>query len=229
MSASSINSADNVAQSQPRLRELLQAQRIAAVLVLQTPEEAAPVAEALLAAHLPLIELTLRTPRAVEIIAKLHTAYPELIIGAGTVLSIADLEAVQQAGAHFAVAPGLNPAILSHAATIGIPFMPGIATPSDIESALTLGYHTLKFFHAEALGGLSYLKAIAAPYIHRQLAFMPLGGLTQQRVADYLQSDLVAAVGGSWIASRPLIEAHNWTEIGQRAAAAVAQARSYRL
>jgi len=145
------------------------------------------------------------------------------------VLTLANLEAAQASGAAFAVAPGLNPQIVARAQQIGLPFMPGVATPSDIETGLALGCKLLKFFPAEALGGVAMLGALSAPYKHTGVRFMPTGGVSPGNLESYLKLDTVATVGGTWIAKKEDLAAGKWADIRARcqaAVAAVAKARS---
>ena len=208
--------------------EKIEACGIVAVLVVDRVADAVHVADALDGAGIGVIELTLRTPSALESLSAIKRAHPHLLVGAGTVLAPAQVAQVLNAGADFAVAPGCNPRVLAKAAESGLPFAPGIATPSDIEAALEHGCNLLKFFPAEPSGGLAYLKTMAAPYAHLGLRFIPLGGITEATAGRYLSEPAVAALGGSWIAPRELIEARDWGAIGQRAASAMAIVRGIR-
>ena len=202
---------------------------IVAVLVIDREEDAVPLARALLSGGIGVIELTLRTPAALGALNRIKSEIPEMLVGAGTVLSPKQVRDVNAAGADFAVSPGLNPRVLTAASEAGMPFAPGIATPSDIERALEVGCKVLKFFPAEPSGGLSYLKAIAAPYQHLGISFMPLGGLNEKNMGTYLSSPLVAAIGGSWLAPRDAVREGRWDEItalAQDATASVQAARS---
>ncbi len=195
--------------------------KIIAVLAISDIEDAPFIADALIAGGVRNIEMTLRTESALDILTLLVQKYPELNIGAGTVLTTEQLEQVKDTGAPFAVAPGFNPRILDHANMIGLPFFPGVATPSDIEGALEFGCRLLKFFPAEAMGGLNYLKTMQAPYAHLGLQFIPLGGIKPANLPDYIKSPLIGGVGGSWLAPKDLIEAKDWKKIQQNAAEAV--------
>jgi len=148
--------------------------------------------------------------------------------GIGTILTPEQVREVVDAGAAFGVAPGTNPRVLEAAVGAGLSFAPGVATPSDIERALEFGCRMLKFFPAEPSGGIPYLKSMAAPYLHLNLEFMPLGGLNAGNMPDYLQSSLVAAVGGSWLARRPVIQDRDWHRITEQAREATAKVRSLR-
>ncbi len=194
--------------------------RIVAVVVIDSAEDALPLADALLEGGIYAMELTLRTPAALEAIRRIKAERPEILVGAGTVLTPAQVAETAAAGAAFAVAPGLNPEVVKAAAAYSLPFAPGIATPSDIEHALSLGCHLLKLFPAEPCGGIPYLQSISAPYAHLGLEFIPLGGLTNENFTAWLKLDCVSAVGGSWIAPRKDIQQHNWHAIAATAKAA---------
>jgi 2-dehydro-3-deoxyphosphogluconate aldolase/(4S)-4-hydroxy-2-oxoglutarate aldolase len=167
------------------------------------------------------VEITFRTAAATEVIRKIAKERPQLIVGAGTVLTAANLEAAKSAGAAFAVAPGLNPQTVKQAQAMGLPFVPGIATPSDIELGLSLGCKLLKFFPAEANGGVAMLQALSGPYQHTGLRFMPTGGVTPANLESYLKLDTVAAVGGTWIAKKEDLSNGNWNDIRTRCQAAL--------
>ena len=198
------------------------AHRVVAVLVIDREEDAVPLAEALLAGGVQVMELTLRTEAAMGALRKIRAAVPEMIAGIGTILTTDQVQEVRDADAAFGVSPGLNERVLEKAADIVLPFAPGIVTPSDIERALPFDCRVLKFFPAEPSGGLKYLDAIAAPYKHFGLTYMPLGGLHLGNMGDYLANPAVAAIGGSWIARRDLIQGGNWTQITANAREAVA-------
>jgi 2-dehydro-3-deoxyphosphogluconate aldolase/(4S)-4-hydroxy-2-oxoglutarate aldolase len=152
-----------------------------------------------------------------------------MLAGVGTVLHPDQIAAVAQAGAAFAVAPGFNRRVMDTALAAGMPFAPGIATPTDIESALELDCRLLKFFPAEPSGGMSMLKAMAAPYNHLGIKYVPLGGLNVRNMVSYLESPLIAGLGGSWLAPRDLINGEQWSQITDNARAAsdlVRQTRS---
>jgi 2-dehydro-3-deoxyphosphogluconate aldolase/(4S)-4-hydroxy-2-oxoglutarate aldolase len=191
------------------------------VIAIENAAAALPLADALLAGGLPVVEVTFRTEAAAEVIRLLVRERPQLIVGAGTVLTLANLEAAKNSGAAFGVAPGLNPDIVGRARKIGLSFVPGVATPSDIERALGLGCALLKFFPAEALGGVAMLAALSAPYQHTGARFMPTGGVTSKNLESYLKLDTVAAVGGTWLARREDLLSGKWTEIRARCEEAV--------
>jgi 2-dehydro-3-deoxyphosphogluconate aldolase / (4S)-4-hydroxy-2-oxoglutarate aldolase len=198
------------------------------VIAIEQVEAALPLADALLAGGLPVVEITFRTAAAAQVIQLLARERPGLLVGAGTVLTRDNLQAAKAAGARFAVAPGLNPDLVGQARDLGLPFVPGVATPSEIEQALSLGCPTLKFFPAEALGGLEMLSALAAPYGHTGVRFVPTGGVTPANLESYLACKAVAAVGGTWIAKKEDLAAGKWQEIQRRCEAAVTTVRRLR-
>lgn len=195
--------------------------RIIAVLVIDDAAAALPVAESLLAGGVTAMELTLRTPAALEAAARIREACPEMMVGIGTILFPDQVEAALAAGASFGVSPGVNPAIIRQAKAVGLPFGPGIMTPTDIDMAIQEGCRLLKFFPAESSGGLAHLKNIAAPYAHLGPKFIPLGGVSLANMMTYLNSDLIAAVGGSWLAPRDLIQQQDWKKIENNAREAI--------
>ncbi len=212
----------------PSLAQRLETTGIVAVLVVDRVEDGVPLARALLAGGVNVMELTLRTPAAIDALKAIKSAVPEMVAGVGTILTTDQVRQVIEAGAAFGVAPGLNPRILAAAREAGLSFAPGIVTPSDIEAAVELGCKLLKFFPAEATGGLAYLKAMASPYAHLGLKFVPLGGLTAKNMAAYLADPNIAALGGSWLAPRELIQARAWDTITALATEAVQFIKSTR-
>jgi 2-dehydro-3-deoxyphosphogluconate aldolase/(4S)-4-hydroxy-2-oxoglutarate aldolase len=192
------------------------------VLVIERAADAAPVAEALLAGGVKAMELTLRTPAALDALRAVRRAVPQMLAGIGTVLRPGQVAQVIDAGGEFAVSPGTNPRVIEAALAAGLPFAPGICTPSDIERALEYDRRLLKFFPAEPSGGLAYLRVIAAPYAHLGVKYLPLGGVTPANLADYLREPHVAGVGGSWLAPVETIRARDWPRITAAARAAIA-------
>ena len=184
-----------------------------ATITVDNASNAVSLAKALLAGGLDVMELTLRTESAYDALEAIKQNVPEMLIGIGTVLRIDQLDRITELGADFAVAPGMNPKIVEYASKIGIPFAPGVCTPSDIEKAVELGCQVLKFFPAEPCGGIKYLKSMAAPYAHLGLKYIPLGGISEKNLSNYLTSDLILAAGGSWIAPRDAIDSCNWDAI----------------
>lgn len=205
------------------MQEIYQ-QRIVPVAVIDRADDAAPIARALMAGGLTTLELTLRTPAAPDCIRRIRQEVPEMKVGAGTVLTTEQVDQVAAAGAYFAVAPGLNPRIVKHAQAKGLPFFPGVMTPSDVELALELGCKLQKFFPASVAGGLEMIKALAGPYAHTGLKLIPLGGVSTKNVAEFLSHPMVAAVGGSWLVDKKLVAAKDWNGITELVRQAVSLA-----
>ncbi len=181
------------------------------VIKIEDPEDAVPLAKALIDGGLPAAEITFRTKCAAEAIANVTKAYPEMLVGAGTVLTPEQADAAVKAGAKFIVSPGLNPRVVKHCIEKGIPMLPGCANPSDVETALELGLTAVKFFPAEAIGGLKVLKAMSAPY--GSLSFMPTGGVNADNLLDYLKFNKIIACGGSFMVKDDLVKEKKWDEI----------------
>ncbi len=196
-------------------------ERIIAVLVFESENELKPVIDSLLEGGIRIIELALRTDYSLKAIEKAKKEYPEMIIGAGTVIKPEQIDQLKGLEIPFAVAPGFNRMVVEKAASVNLPFFPGVATPSEIEAAVSMGIRILKLFPAEHLGGLKYLNSINAPYLHLNLRYIPLGGVGQNNLKNYLMNPNIGGVGGSWIASRSLIEKRQWKEIRQNAKDAV--------
>lgn len=190
---------------------------VIAVLVIDELKHAVPVARALLKGGVDSIELTLRTPVAMDAAKAIKKEVPEMTLGFGTVLTKDQVKAVVDLGADFAVAPGCNPKIIAEAVKLGLPFAPGIMTPTDIEMALEEGCRILKYFPAETSGGMDNLKNMVAPYQYLGLKFIPLGGLNINNARTYLESTLITAIGGSWLAKSDLIQAEKWDVITKNA------------
>lgn len=196
------------------LIQQLAALKVIPVVVVEQASDIIPLGKALAENGLPVAEITFRTDAAAEAIALLREAQPHMLIGAGTVLNRAQLEKAQRAGASFIVSPGLNPSNVKAAQDAGIPIIPGINNPSDIEIGLELGLSALKFFPAEASGGITMLKSLMGPY--NQVRFMPTGGIGLHNIRDYLALPAVVACGGSWMVEPELVSAGNWAEISRR-------------
>ena len=205
------------------MRQQLAASRALATVTVQNVEDAKPLADALLAGGINAVEITMRTPAALEVIKIIADNYSEMLVMAGTVLTPTQVRQVQDAGATCAVAPGMNSRVLQVAIEAQLPLAPGVATPSEIEQALEFDCDILKFFPAEPMGGLKYLKSMQAPYAHLDLQFIPLGGLTAENAEDYLREDIILAVGGSWIASESAITSSDWAGITHRANTVIQQ------
>ncbi len=181
------------------------------VIKIENADDAVPLAKALIDGGLPAAEITFRTPCAAEAIKRITDAYPDMLVGAGTVLTAEQVDAAIAAGSKFLVSPGLNPKTTAYALSKGVPMLPGCSNPSDIEAALELGLTTVKFFPAEAAGGLKMLKAMAAPY--GQLTFMPTGGINANNLLDYLRFNKIVACGGSFMVADDLVRDKKWDEI----------------
>jgi 2-dehydro-3-deoxyphosphogluconate aldolase/(4S)-4-hydroxy-2-oxoglutarate aldolase len=200
--------------------------RLVPVVVIEDAGAAVELADVLLAAGLPVMEITFRTAAGVEAVSKIATQRPNMLVGAGTLLSAINVRRAADAGAHFGVAPGLNERTLEAAAQAGLDFIPGIATPSEVEIALDLKCRFLKFFPAEQAGGVNMLKALEGPYSHTGVQFIPTGGVNVHNLKDYLALKSVVAIGGSWFVDKKLIAARDWAAVDRltREALALAQA-----
>jgi len=191
---------------------------IIAVLEIEKEENAVSTAKALLEGGVRVIELALRTPAALPSISLIAKEVPQMYIGAGTIIEPGQAAKVKnETGVRFGVSPGINSEIVKEAIAAGLPFAPGIATPSEIEQAVSLGCRVVKFFPAEGMGGLNFLKSINAPYNHLGMRYIPLGGVSLENLSSYAQFKPVLAIGGSWIATKELINSKNWAEISKRA------------
>jgi 2-dehydro-3-deoxyphosphogluconate aldolase/(4S)-4-hydroxy-2-oxoglutarate aldolase len=187
--------------------------RVIPIIAIEQVEAALPLADALMKGGLPIAEITFRTEAAAAVIRKLAMERPDLLIGAGTILTVDNLKKARDCGAKFGVAPGFNRKVVEETVKYGFPFSPGIMTPSDVEAALELGVKILKFFPAEAAGGINMLKSLLAPYAHMGVQFIPTGGINLPKAKEYLAIPQVIAVGGTWIAKKEDITAGNWQEI----------------
>lgn len=196
------------------------------VVALEDAEDALPLAEALREGGLPCAEVTFRTDAAEESLRRMAEGAPELLVGAGTVLTREQADRAIDAGARFLVSPGLNPQVVRFAQDAGVPMIPGVCTPTEIETALGLGLDVVKFFPAEPSGGLPMLRALAAPY--RGLRFLPTGGIGPQNLRDYLAFPPILACGGSWMVRPELIRAGRFDEVRRLAAEAAALVREAR-
>lgn len=205
---------------QDKIRALLAAAPVVPVITIEHAPDAVPLARALLAGGIAAIEITLRTAAAPEAARRIAAEVPEAVLGIGTVLSVADYKLAQSLGARFALSPGVTPSLIEAAAETNFPFMPGIATASELMAALECGFDVVKFFPAETMGGIKGLKALAAPFPAAR--FCPTGGISEANAGEWLKEKAVLAVGGSWIAPPDLIRAQDWAEIIRRAKAASA-------
>lgn len=201
----------------PSIIEAIDRAKVIAVLVIDDVKHAVPVAKALAAGGVNVLELTLRTPAAWEAARAIKAEVPDMCVGLGTVLTVGQVEAAAQLKVDFAVAPGLNPDVLKAAFECGLSFAPGVMTPSEIELALVHGCRVLKYFPAETSGGIKHLQNMVAPYSYLKPQFIPLGGLNLSNASSYLTSPLVTAIGGSWLAKPDMIKAEQWDLITQNA------------
>ena len=184
---------------------------IVPVVVLNDVKDAEPLAQALCDGGLPCAEVTFRTDAAEESIRRMTESFPDMLVGAGTVLTIDQVDRAVAAGAKFIVSPGLNPKIVKYCNEKGVLIIPGCANPSDVEQAIENGLSVVKFFPAEQAGGLNYIKAIAAPYT--SLKFMPTGGINPKNVRSYLAYDKILACGGSWMVKGDLVQAGEFDKV----------------
>lgn len=196
------------------------------VVVLDDAKDAAPLAKALCEGGLPCAEVTFRTAAAEEVIRIMAKEYPEMLVGAGTVLTCEQADRAIAAGAKFIVSPGLNPKVVKHCQEKGIPVCPGVQTPTEVEMALDLGLDTVKFFPAEPAGGLKMIKALAAPYVN--VTFMPTGGISAANVREYLEYNRIIACGGSWMVKKDLVQAGEYDKIKEMVAEAAAIVKEIR-
>jgi 2-dehydro-3-deoxyphosphogluconate aldolase / (4S)-4-hydroxy-2-oxoglutarate aldolase len=215
--------AERAAVSGRTLAKILENQRVVAVVTIERAADALPLADALCAGGVRAIEVTLRSEAACSAIEAIAKARPDAIVGAGTVRDARTLGAARDAGAQFVVSPGFTPAL--HAAAVGaaLPWLPGVATASEILLAQEAGHALLKFFPAEAAGGPRALRAFGA--VFSEVRFCPTGGVTGENLRAYLELPNVACVGGTWLAPPALIDAHSWSKIQDLAARAVDIAR----
>lgn len=207
--------------------EQIQKIGIVPVVVLDDAKDALPLAKALCEGGLPCAEVTFRTEAAAECIRIMSENYPEMLVGAGTILTTKQVDQAIEAGAKFIVSPGTNPEVVKYCVSKGIPITPGTANPSDVEAALSCGVDIVKFFPAEPLGGLKLIKAMAAPYVN--VKFMPTGGINETNVKEYLAYERILACGGSWMVKDSLVKAGDFekiTELTKAAAAIVKEVRS---
>ncbi|EOB4246883.1 bifunctional 4-hydroxy-2-oxoglutarate aldolase/2-dehydro-3-deoxy-phosphogluconate aldolase [Vibrio metschnikovii] len=186
--------------------------KIVPVIAINHAQQALPLAKVLMENGLPCAEITFRTEAAQEAIRLMRDAYPEMLIGAGTVLTTAQVDQAQQAGADFIVSPGLNPTTVKYCQQRGIAIVPGVNTPSLVEQAMELGLRTLKFFPAEPSGGIAMLKALSAVY---PVKFMPTGGISAANVQHYLDLPSVVACGGTWMVPTDLMDKGDWSAIAK--------------
>lgn len=196
------------------------------VMVIDDLNQAVPMTQALAAGGITVYEVTLRTPAALQAIQAIREALPDALVGAGTVLNPQQYDAAVEAGAQFVISPGCTAELLRHARQQAVPLIPGVATPSEIMTAYSLGYDHLKFFPAEANGGAPALKAISAPL--PQIRFCPTGGISPKNVHDYLALSCVGTVGGSWMLPADALKQGDWQRVTQLSKEAVELVKSLR-
>jgi len=200
------------------IKEIMTTSPVIPVMVINRLELAVPLAHALVEGGLKVLEITLRTPVALDAIRRIKAEVPGSIVGAGTIINTKTLNQALDAGAEFIVSPGVTDSLLDAALSSGIPLLPGVITPSEVMRLLDKGITAMKFFPAEAAGGIPMLKSIGGPL--PQVTFCPTGGVTPKNAPDYLALGNVACVGGSWMAPADLVDAGDWAEITRRAAEA---------
>lgn len=196
-------------------------QKILPAVTFDTAMSALPVAEAILKGGLCVMEIPLRTEAALKAITAIRKTFPEMYVGAGTILNTAQLQKAINAGAQFGLSPGLNQTVVNETKLSSFPFIPGVMTPSEIELACEQGFGIQKLFPAEQVGGIAFLKAMQGPYEQLNVQFIPMGGVSPANIGDYTKLKNVIAVGGSWIASRELINDKNYKVIKENVIAAL--------
>jgi 2-dehydro-3-deoxyphosphogluconate aldolase/(4S)-4-hydroxy-2-oxoglutarate aldolase len=204
-----------------QLFEKMESCGVVPVIAIESKEQALPMVDALVRGGLPVAEITFRTEAAADVITLLKKERPGVFLGAGTITSVDQLLRARDCGAVFGVAPGFNPEVVKKAVEIGFPLFPGVLTPSEIEQGLALGLEVLKYFPAEAAGGVPMLKAVSAPYGHLGVRFIPTGGISIKNLEDYLRLPQVIVCGGTWVAKKEVISAKKWDEIERNAAEVV--------
>ena len=207
--------------------ETLRAAGIIPVIVIDDQAKAVPLAKALVSGGLPVLEVTFRTAAAAGAIAKIRAEVPDAVVGAGTLLTREQVKAAKESGAVFGVAPGFDLTIVAQAQEIGLPMVPGIATASELSQALTAGVPMVKFFPAEAAGGVKMIKNLLGAFRFTGVKFMPTGGINAENVKDYFAVPEIVACGGTWIVPKDAVAANDWGRITAlaREAAAIVRAR----
>ena len=193
---------------------------IVPVVAIEDAMDAKPLADALVKGGLPCSEITFRTAAAADAIKAMTDAYPEMLVGAGTVITVEQARKAIECGAKFIVSPGLDQEVVQYCQEQGVPVTPGIITPTELQKALKLGLEVVKYFPAEAAGGVKFLKALGGPF--KQVKFMPTGGISTANLTDYLALPQVVACGGSWLVKKPMISAGEFDKIEQLAREAIA-------
>ncbi|MGL4594775.1 MAG: bifunctional 4-hydroxy-2-oxoglutarate aldolase/2-dehydro-3-deoxy-phosphogluconate aldolase [Thermoguttaceae bacterium] len=186
---------------------------VVACLTIEEPHHAVPVARALLAGGIDVMELTLRTPKSLDALRRIVAEVPEMLAGVGTILKQEQIKEVCAAGGKFGVSPGLTDGVVKAAQDAGLPFAPGIATASELQRGVELGCREMKLFPAEPLGGVAYLKSVSQPFMHLGIRLIPLGGLNYSNMTNYLREPVTLALGGSWLVTKELLQEENWATI----------------
>ena len=197
------------------IRDILRLSPVMPVIVLDCLEDAVPLARALVAGGIRVLEVTMRTPVALDCVRAIRAAVPEAIVGVGTISSVSDFDAAREAGAVFGVSPGAPAALLAKAAQYDFPFLPGVMTPTDVMNVLAAGYTAMKLFPARQAGGIDMLKALYGPF--PKVLFCPTGGIDADSAPQYLALPNVACVGGSWLTPTALVANKDWAGIERRA------------
>ncbi|MBL8517911.1 MAG: bifunctional 4-hydroxy-2-oxoglutarate aldolase/2-dehydro-3-deoxy-phosphogluconate aldolase [Betaproteobacteria bacterium] len=197
------------------IHDIMKASPVMPVLVIDNPDQAVPLANALVAGGIRTLEVTLRTAAALDAVRRIRAAVPDAIVGVGTITRVTDIAASIKAGAQFGVSPGATSALLGAARAGAWPFLPGVATPSDILLAIEHGFDAMKFFPAEAAGGIPMLKSLAGPFAN--IRFCPTGGIDLAKAREYLKQPNVTCVGGSWLVPSAAIKANDWNTLEQLA------------
>jgi 2-dehydro-3-deoxyphosphogluconate aldolase / (4S)-4-hydroxy-2-oxoglutarate aldolase len=187
--------------------------KVIPVIAIEDPDKALHLADALIEGRLPLAEITFRTAVAAKVISVLTKKRPDLLVAAGTILTIDQLKQARDYGALFGVAPGIDIKLIEEALKIGFPFIPGVMTPSEISICLNYKLKLLKIFPAGSLGGVNYIKSIIGPFAHTGIMFSPTGGVNKENFRSYLEVPQVISVGGTWVATKEDINAGNWSKI----------------
>ena len=199
------------------IKESLYKSRIIATPHISDIKDTPFVIEALIKGGINWVEITLRTTIALEIIQLINSKFPKMNVMAGTVIEPDQVSMVQDSGAAVAVSPNLSTKVLEEAHTKEMPFIPGVATPTEIGMGIEMGLDTFKYFPAEMIGGMRYLKRVNAPYAHKNIQFIPLGGITASKINEYTQEPFILALGGSWISDKEIIKKKDWNQITENA------------
>jgi 2-dehydro-3-deoxyphosphogluconate aldolase/(4S)-4-hydroxy-2-oxoglutarate aldolase len=199
------------------IKESLYNSRIIATPHISDIDDTPYVIEALIKGGINWVEITLRTTIALEVIQLINNQFPKMNVMAGTVIEPDQVSMVQDSGAAVAVSPNLSTRVLEEASSKKMPFVPGVATPTEIGMGIEMGLDTFKYFPAEMIGGMRYLKRVNAPYAHKNIQFIPLGGITASKINEYIQETFILALGGSWISDKEIIKTKDWNQITENA------------